>query len=78
MRKYEGLISEEREKNLNVIGGMSYEEHVADIKSHPNVISEGISGIEETNMSPQEMCEKYGLIDMTSFFISHGVKIPDE
>ncbi|MBO7419254.1 MAG: hypothetical protein J6U14_10035 [Bacteroidaceae bacterium] len=77
MRKYEGLISEEREMHLNSIEWMAYEEHNAYIQSHPEILSEKVTQIEETEMSPKEMCDKYGLVDMTNFFISHGVKLQD-
>ena len=77
MRKYEGLISEEREMYLNSIEWMAYEEHNAYIQSHPEILSEKVTQIEKTEMSPKEMCDKYGLVDMTNFFISHGVKLQD-
>ena len=77
MRKFEGLISEERETELNTTEGMSYDEIVGFYKSHPELLTENEQGWGETDLSPKELCEKYGLVDMTNVFISHGVNIQD-
>ena len=77
MRKFEGLISEERETELNATEGMSYDEIVEFYKSHPELLTENEQGWDETDLSPKELCEKYGLVDITNFFISHGVNIKD-
>ena len=77
MRKYEGLLSEERENFLNMIEGMSYEEIIELNRSHPELIPKDDGEIKEIDMSPQELCERYGLVDMTSFFTKIGVKVED-
>ena len=57
--------------------GMSYEEAIEFDKKHAEILSESNNQWEEINMTPQEMCEKYGLVNMTNFFVSHGVNLDD-
>lgn len=77
-RKYEGLISEEREKELNDIEGMTYDEVIEYYSNNPNLLTERETVWQETDLSPEELCQKYDLVDMTNFFISHGVKLRDK
>lgn len=77
MRKYEGLISEKREAYLNATEGMTYDEIVEYKRMHPEMINEETSQIRQLDMTVEEICEKYNLVDMTNFFVSHGVKLED-
>ena len=77
MRKYEGLISEEREAYLNATEGMTYDEVVEYKKTHSEMVCEGTPQIRQLDMTVEEVCKKYNLVDMTDFFVSHGVKIED-
>ncbi len=76
-RKYEGFLSEEMENYLDMTEGMSYEEAIEFDKMHPEILSESANVWEEIDMTPQELCERYGFVDMTNFFISHGVNLDD-
>ncbi len=77
MRKYEGLLSEEREAYLNMLDDMTYEEIIEYKKSHPEIF-EHKGEIKPYNMTIEEMCKKYDLVDMTDFFVKIGVKLPDK
>ena len=77
MKKYEGLISKELEEYLNMTEGLTYEELIEFDKTHPNILTENVNGYREINMSLEELCEKYDLVDVSSFFVSHGVKLQD-
>ena len=77
MRKYEGLISEEREAYLNATEGMTYDEVVEYKKAHPEMVCEGAPQIRQLDMTVEEVCKKYNLVDMTDFFVSNGVKLED-
>jgi hypothetical protein len=74
-RRYEGLLSEEREAYLNMLDEMTYEEIIEYKKCHPELLTEQKGEIKQYNMTIEEMCKKYDLVDMTNFFISHGVKL---
>ena len=77
MRKYEGFISEEREAYLDETEGMTYEEIIEYKKMHPEMVNEGTAQIRQLDMTVEEVCKKYNLVDMTDFFVSHGVKVED-
>ena len=77
MRKYEGLISEEREAYLNATEGMTYDEVVEYKMMHPEMVCEGTSQIRQLDMTVEEVCKKYNLVDVTDFFVGHGVKLED-
>lgn len=74
-RRYEGLISEERENRLNMTEGMTYDEIVEFYQEHPEFFSETNDQWKEIDLTPQEMCERYGLVDMTDFFGRIGVDL---
>ncbi len=77
MRKFEGILSEEREAYLNTISNMSFEERMEYDKAHPELINEGTYSIRHINMTAEEICKQCGYVDMTDFFVSHGVKLRD-
>ena len=77
-RRFEGLLSEEREAYLNTIEHMTFEERMKYDKSHPDLINEATTEIPHYDMTVEEICQKYGFVDMTDFFMSHGVKIDKE
>lgn len=68
MRRYEGLLTEEEENYLNVTKDMSYNELMEYRKTHPLLIKEGSAEVQHMNMTADEICQKYGLVDMTDFF----------
>lgn len=72
MRRYEGLLSEEREKYIN----MTWEERDEYDKLHPELF-EAPAKFTKINMTVEEICEKYDLVDATDFFTSIGVKLDD-
>lgn len=77
MRRFEGLLSEEREAYLNTVKNMTFEERMEYDKAHPELINEGTAKIQQFNMTADEICQKYGYVDKTDFFVSHGVKVKD-
>ena len=76
MRRFEGILSEEREAYLNAIRNMSFEERMEYDKAHPELINEGT--IHHWNMTADEICKQCGYVDMTAFFGYIGVKLPDK
>lgn len=77
MRKYEGLLTEE-ENEVNNIEGMDYFEILEYWEKNPLKINESKNQIRELDFSFEELCERFGLVDMTSFFASHGSKVADK
>ena len=77
-RKYEGLLTEDDEKYLYMFDNMTYGQIVEYHMNHPKSINENHSNIPCLDMSIEEMCEKYDLVDMTGFFVSHGVRLPED
>ncbi len=78
MRKYEGIMSEEEEHYLDMIGNMTYEESIEFDKQHPEFNKENIvdlSNIPHLDLTAEEICEKYDLVEFTHFNNNHGVKI---
>ena len=66
MRKYEGLLSEEREAYLNTIRNMSFEERLEFDKARLEIINEGTYSIVILiNMTADEICKRCGYVDMT-------------
>lgn len=80
MRKYEGLLSEEDEKYLSMFDSMSYEEIIEYHKTHLNPLNESVQSVDDIpylDMTVEELCEKYNLVNKTNFFVNNGVKLPD-
>ena len=74
-RKYEGLMSEEMEMFCDMINSMTYEQTIEYAKQHPEILNAKIS-IEDLPYieDVDAFIKKYNLVDMTSFFVSHGYK----
>lgn len=75
-RKYEGLLTEDDEKYLSMFDNMTYGQIVEYHKNHPKPINENHSNIPYLDMSIEEMCKKYDLVDITDFLKNNGVKLP--
>ena len=41
------------------------------------MVNEGTAQIRQLDMTIEEVCKKYNLVDMTDFFVNHGVKVED-
>ncbi len=78
MRRFEGILSEEREAYLNAIRDMSFEERMEYDKAHSELINEGAYTIRHVDMTADKICKQCGYVDMTAFFVKIGVKLPDK
>ena len=78
MRRFEGIMSEEEEEYLNITESFTYEEILDYWEQHPELLKETTEeNIPFIDMTEEEFLKKYNLVDMTSFFKSHGLKIDD-
>ena len=58
----------------------TYEEIVQYHKEHPNPLNESIKTIDDIpylDMTVEEMCKKFNLVDRTNFFVNNGVELPN-
>lgn len=78
MRKYEGLMTEAEERFYSTLDNMSYEEINELMKTHSTLLMENSVKLNFVDMGFDEFLDKYDLVDMTSFFVSHGLKLPDD
>ena len=69
-RKYEGLLTEEEENEVNNTEGMGYFEILEYWEKNPLTINDSKNQIQEIDFSLEELCERFGLVDMTSFLLA--------
>lgn len=76
MRQFEGIMSEAEEDYYNLTESFTYEEIADYWEQHPELLKESTEqNIPVIDMTYEEFLKKYNLVDMTSFFENHGLKI---